>query len=80
MTRIPCLRITCAVLVLFLLASCAGFKLGADGFGFELAATRIQSEIDKRGDSLSNRRRAIWPRCACATRASSCFQTRTPSA
>ena len=49
MPRIPCLRIACAFLVLFLLASCAGFKLGTDGFGFELAATRIQSEIDKRG-------------------------------
>lgn len=31
-----------------LLASCYGFKIGRDGFGFELAATRIQSEIDKR--------------------------------
>jgi hypothetical protein len=31
------------------LAGCAGFKIGKDGFGFELAASRIQSEIDKKG-------------------------------
>jgi len=38
-----------AVLALpFVLGSCYGFKVGKDGFGFELAATRIQSEIDKR--------------------------------
>jgi len=30
-----------------ILVSCAGFKIGKDGFGFELAGTRIQSEIDK---------------------------------
>lgn len=30
------------------LVGCAGFKIGKDGFGFELAATRIQSEIDKK--------------------------------
>lgn len=47
--RLPRLRIALATSVLVLLASCAGFKIGKDGFGFELAATRIQSEIDKRG-------------------------------
>jgi len=35
-------------LVMLVLAGCAGFKIGKDGFGFELAATRIQSEIDKK--------------------------------
>lgn len=42
-------KILCLSLLssLALLASCAGFKIGKDGFGFELAATRIQSEIDK---------------------------------
>ena len=35
-------------LVLLLLVGCAGFKIGKDGFGFELAAATIQSEIDKK--------------------------------
>jgi len=39
-----CVPVLLGVLVL---ASCAGFGIGKDGFGFELAATRIQSEIDK---------------------------------
>lgn len=49
MTRMPPLRLALATCALVVLASCAGFKIGKDGFGFELAATRIQSEIDKRG-------------------------------
>lgn len=35
-------------LAFVLLAGCAGFKIGKDGFGFELAAATIQSEIDKK--------------------------------
>ena len=39
----------CAVSIAVLaLAGCAGFKIGKDGFGFELAAKAIQSEIDKK--------------------------------
>lgn len=38
---------TC-LLASLLMTACYGFKIGKDGFGFELAATRIQSEIDKR--------------------------------
>lgn len=35
-------------LSVFALAGCAGFKIGKDGFGFELAASAIQTEIDKK--------------------------------
>lgn len=49
MTGLPFSRLCLTTLALSLLVSCAGFQIGKDGFGFELAATRIQSEIDKRG-------------------------------
>lgn len=49
MTRMPRPRLAFAAFAFLVLASCAGFKIGKDGFGFELAATRIQSEIDNRG-------------------------------
>lgn len=37
-----------ASLVVLGLVGCAGFKIGKDGFGFELAAGIIQTEIDKK--------------------------------
>jgi hypothetical protein len=49
MTRMPRPRLAFAAFAFLVLASCAGFRIGKDGFGFELASTRIQSEIDKRG-------------------------------
>lgn len=49
MTSKTRLRAAAAAFALLVLSSCAGFKIGKDGFGFELAATRIQAEIDKRG-------------------------------
>jgi hypothetical protein len=48
MRTVRILPLLACVLTPLLLASCYGFKIGRDGFGFELAATRIQSEIDKR--------------------------------